>query len=145
MLKDGEPLPGSAQTLVVLVHDTIDSTGCGTGIFLDVVDDLDGPGLLEHQRALDLLANLERLLKAEQQHTIRAGFELYGLAGLDLDAVRECARLRHTVHIDHLVHLDLACRGRGASDQAIDGLSLVGDGEIAARNVGVLGVGRDQG
>src|SRR5207244_11963232 len=106
---------------------------------LDCEAHLDGPVLLEHQRALDLLANLERLLEAEQQHTIRAGLELYGLAGLDLDAVRECARLRHTVHIDHLVHLDLARRGRGASDQAIDGLSPAGGCAIAPRTIRALG------
>src|SRR6266545_4368111 len=100
----------------VLLHDATDR---GSGIFLDVVDDLDGPGLLEHQRALDLLAELEWLLEAEEYDTKRAGLELYGLAGLDLDAVRERARFRHAVDIDHLVHLDLARRGRGSADQAI--------------------------
>src|SRR5881296_2184712 len=128
------------HTLVVLVlrTGTSESTDGGSGIFLDVVDDLDGPGLLEHQRALDLLAELEWLLEAEQHDAKRAGLELDGLAGLDLDAVRERARLRHAVHIDHLVHLDLARGGRLASNQAIRSFSLVGDDEIAARNVGVF-------
>ena len=115
----------------MLVHDAADG---GSGIFLDVVDDLDRSSLFEHQRPLDLLANLERLLEAEQQDAIRAGLELYGVAGLDSDAVRERAS-SSAVHIDHL---GLARRGRGASDQAIRGLSLVGDGEIAPRNVGVF-------
>src|SRR6185436_506394 len=130
--------PCESCSLVVLVLCTSDATDRGAGIFLDVVDDLDRSGLLEHQRTLDLLANRERLLEAEQHDAKRAGLELDGLAGLDLDAVGERARLGHAVHIDHLVHLDLARRRRGASDQAIRGLSLVGDGEIAARNVGVF-------
>jgi hypothetical protein len=60
----------------------------GFGVFLDVVYDLDTPGLLEHQRSVHLLAGLEWLLVAEQQDTIRAGLELNGLAGLDLKTVR---------------------------------------------------------
>ena len=36
------------------------------------------------------------------------------------------------------MHLDLARGGRLASNQAIRSFSLVGDGEIAARNVGVF-------
>ena len=53
--------------VLVLRTGASDATDGGSGIFLDVVDDLDGPGLLEHQRALDLLAELEWLLEAEQQ------------------------------------------------------------------------------
>ena len=53
--------------VLVLLRDATDG---GSGIFLDVVDDLDGPGLLEHQRALHLLAELEWLLEAEQQDAI---------------------------------------------------------------------------
>jgi hypothetical protein len=68
-------LPGQSmqrRTLMVLVlrTGTSDATDRGSGIFLDVEDDLDGPGLLEHQRALDLLAELEWLLEAEQQDAI---------------------------------------------------------------------------
>src|SRR4029079_7924618 len=124
--------PCESCSLVVLVLCTGDATDRGAGIFLDVVDDLDRSGLLEHQRTLDLLANRERLLEAEQHDAKRAGLELDGLAGLDLDAVGDRARLGHAVHNDPLVHLDLARRRRGPSDQAIRGLSLVGDGEIAA-------------
>src|SRR6185369_5066441 len=40
-----------SRTLMVLVlrTDASDATDRGSGIFLDVVDNLDGPGLLEHQ------------------------------------------------------------------------------------------------
>src|SRR5262245_38605443 len=121
---------------MVLVRDTVDATNRSSGIFLDVVDDIDGPGLFERQRALDLLANLEWLLEAEQHDTKRAGLELHGLAGLDLDAVRDRARLCHAVHVDHLMYLDLVRGRRRSADQAIRRLSLVGDGEISAGNVG---------
>jgi len=47
-----------ALMVLVLRTGTSDATDSGAGVFLDVVDDLDRPGLFEHQRALDLLAEL---------------------------------------------------------------------------------------
>ncbi len=44
--------------LVLLRTGASDATDGGFGVFLDVVDDLDRAGLLEHQRALHLLAEL---------------------------------------------------------------------------------------
>src|SRR6058998_848642 len=80
----GAPSGQRANALVVLVlrTGTSDATDRGACIFLDVVDNLDRPRLLEHQRALDLLAELEWLLEAEQHDAKRGGLSSMVLPGL---------------------------------------------------------------
>src|SRR5439155_7765368 len=87
-------------------------------------------GLLEFQRDRHLVTLLERALEVHDHQVIAAGRELYGLAGLDGEALVERPHRHHAVIHRHLVHLDPASDVAAATDQPVRRRALVLDGYI---------------
>src|SRR5713101_1497335 len=98
-------------------------------------------GFFELQRAVDLLALLERLLEIDEHQMQAVGLELERLARLDLDAAGDGAHLHHALIHGHLMDFDLSGVGKRAAEEAVGGRSGVLDAHIAGPGLGALGRG----
>src|SRR5216684_2506766 len=102
-------------------------------------------GFFELQRAVDLLALLERLLEIDEHQMQAVGLELECLARLDLATAGDGAHLHHALIHGHLMDFDLSGVGKRAAEEAVGGRSGVLDAHIAGAGLGALGRGAGPG
>src|SRR5262249_57278695 len=79
----------------------------GGAHWFDIELYLDGPGLIEYESPFRTRVCLQRLGDVHEHEVIRAGLDLDGLAGLDLEPLGQAAHLHHVTLQQHLMHLDL--------------------------------------
>src|SRR5690606_16161223 len=98
--------------------------------------DIDGACILELERQRNTLTFNERLLYFHQHEVKATRGEFKRATGRDFQTIRHWTHVHDALLDLHRMDFNTSCDGRGAADQTVGRRAFIGNGQVAATNLG---------